>query len=169
MASGKIHDKFTKQITFPLSLTLAAVLFPIVGWLGSGIGFVLSYLGFSLQRVMTPDLDVDAGFYGFFLIQKNLGKLAAFFWRVFWYPYARFLPHRGFFSHSPLFSTLFRMIYLFIIPSVVVIYFTGFNVFFYWDFWIYFGYGIICADLGHLLLDYLPDFREWYQSTIDGD
>jgi uncharacterized metal-binding protein len=153
-------------LTIPFSTVLAGILFPIVGWLGALIGFILSCVGFSLQRVMTPDLDVNNGFYGFFLIRKRFGNLAAGLYQVYWKPYALILPHRGLWSHGAVISTLFRMLYLFI-PIIMLGYFLGYNLFYWWDWWIYLSYGVIIADLGHICLDYIKPFDEWYSSTID--
>ena len=115
---------------------------------------------------MTPDLDVNNGFYGFSLIRKRFGNLAANLYQVYWKPYAIILPHRGLWSHGAVISTLFRMIYLFI-PIIVLGYFLGYNLFYWWDWWIYLSYGVIIADLGHICLDYIKPFDEWYSSTID--
>jgi uncharacterized metal-binding protein len=143
---------------------LAGILFPITGWLGSLISFILAFIGFNLQRICSPDLDVDAGFYGFFLTRKKLGNFFGKLYQAFWYPYALLFPHRGLFSHSPVLSSLLRLTYLFFIPIGLFLGLFHINLLYWWDWWIYLAYGVIIADLGHLALDFIPSFRNWYEN-----
>jgi hypothetical protein len=111
---------------------------------------------------MSPDLDVDGGFYGFFLIRKRFGNLASIIWEQYWKLYALKMPHRGAWSHSVLISSLIRIGYLFI-PILILGYFLGYNLLYWWDWWIYLSYGVIIGDLGHIALDYCKWFKIWYE------
>lgn len=60
-----------------------------------------------------PDLDqegVDSSEYA--IIKWTLG--VGFVWTALWYPYARLLRHRSFWSHFPLVGTLGRLAYLYV-------------------------------------------------------
>lgn len=128
------------------------------------IGLVACYLGFNFQRICTPDLDVDIGFYGFYLVRK-FNRIFGWLWEIYWKPYSLIVPHRSWISHFPFVSTTIRLVYSFW-PTILLIYFQ-IPIFYYWDWWLYFYIGMALADGGHILLDYFLPFRHWYESTID--
>jgi len=69
--------------------------------------------------VLSPDLDVDRGSISHRIVKRSAGYLIGFAWRLFWYPYARIMPHRSWWSHMPIFSTIFRVAYLFAVPVLL--------------------------------------------------
>lgn len=74
--------------------------------------------------VLSPDLDVDGGFIGMAHLRRIgcVGGVLSGLWRVYWYPYAKIIPHRSHISHSVLFGTLLRVFYL-IFPLLVANFF----------------------------------------------
>lgn len=77
-----------------------------------------------LGVILSPDLDVDSGSIGNFVIRKRLGVFAEKIWRGFWRGYSKSFKHRGFASHFPVFSTFVRLSYIYfwviLIPHVIV-------------------------------------------------
>jgi uncharacterized metal-binding protein len=69
--------------------------------------------------VLTPDLDVDRGSISHRIVKRSAGLLIGFAWHLFWYPYSRIMPHRSWYSHMPVFSTFFRVVYLFALPALL--------------------------------------------------
>ena len=69
--------------------------------------------------IINPDLDVQTGNRGFRVVHKTGGPLIGQIWRLFWYPYARWLipRHRHPLSHLPILGTLIRLAYLFLVPA----------------------------------------------------
>jgi uncharacterized metal-binding protein len=68
---------------------------------------------------ITPDLDVDRGYWLDGWVRKNLGGIAAWIWEMFWYPYRRSLKHGSPLSHAPVVSTYGRIEYVYIILIVI--------------------------------------------------
>jgi len=160
MSSGKVHDYFTNQLKYPVSLFLGIILYPLVGLIGSIMAIIFCWLGCNYQRIATPDLDINNGFYGFFLLRKKF-PILALIWEYYWKIYALIIPHRSKLSHFPVISSLIRFIY--ILPLLFPLWWT-FNI--VWDWWLYFLIGIILMDLGHIILDYVYWFRFWYEDII---
>ena len=83
-------------------------------WLAVGLAPVspAAALGCLSGVLLSPDLDVDAGYYGLHVIRTIWGEAGADVWRAFWLPYAKIMPHRSIASHFPLFSTAVRLGYV---------------------------------------------------------
>lgn len=94
--------------------------------------------------IVQPDLDVDNGYYGLFVL-SNTKKGIERLWHLYWQPYARLLKHRSFFSHAPLIGTLGRLLYggWFLIPILLL-----------WVGTSYFVTAIIAFDTLHWILDW---------------
>lgn len=104
MPNGKIHALMT--------VGGAAVLAGGLWLAGLPVEQAALYGGGTLAGlVLTPDLDVDGGCFAFYAVRWALGKPAAWVWRVFWWPYAKLVPHRSWASHS-LAGTFIRLAYL---------------------------------------------------------
>lgn len=71
-------------------------------------------------------------------------------WVMYWMPYAWVMPHRSFFSHFPVVSTIIRDLYI-LLPVVAVLYY------FYFDLY----------EVGNIVLPYLTCFILG-QSMSDG-
>jgi len=75
-------------------------------------GLVTGYLtGCLASLVITPDLDMINHTAAHRHIRHFYRPLAAL-WRLIWPPYAIAIPHRSFFSHFLLASTIGRLVYL---------------------------------------------------------
>ena len=114
MSAGYVHTKAS------LMLAGGFVLGTVISWDITN----LQYVAGSLIGVMiTPDLDVDAGFSGDKYIRNSLGWFAERIWKVIWYFYRRSLKHGGELSHFPIISTIGRILYLFglfiVLPHVI--------------------------------------------------
>lgn len=70
--------------------------------------------------LLSPDLDVDTGYYGLHVIRAIWGEAGAAVWRAFWLPYAKIMPHRSIASHFPLVSTAVRLGYV-LLPMLAII------------------------------------------------
>ena len=108
MPSGIVHAR----ATIVLSALVLALYRPFQDAL-------LMALGCLIGTVLTPDLDVDTGHYGFYIIRKRFGRTAATLWKWYWWQYARLTVHRGWLSHFPVISTIIRFSYLFL-PFLLV-------------------------------------------------
>ena len=108
MATGRIHTKVSVATSFALIFS-----FPIVGF-----NSILLALGALNGVLVSPDLDVDNGYIGNFYLRKYLGRWADKLWGVYWYAYARLMPHRSTFSHKPFLGTLIRYVYM--APVIVI-------------------------------------------------
>ncbi|HPH95371.1 MAG TPA: DUF2227 family putative metal-binding protein [Anaerolineaceae bacterium] len=112
MADGKLHAA--------VSVILA----------GSGqalqqIASVTSYqamafsLGALLGIILTPDLDLVGGSISQRQVRKSTGNIIGLIWAMLWYPYAKLLGHRSFWSHTPIIGTIIRIIYVFGLPLLL--------------------------------------------------
>ena len=109
MPSGRTHAVITSAAAF--SLTVAAPAYVPA----HGLSSLAIIPGCALGVLLTPDLDVPGPTYSVYQIRRLAGKaehFAVFLWRLLWLPYARLIPHRSYWSHFPVFSTLLRLAYL---------------------------------------------------------
>lgn len=70
--------------------------------------------------LLSPDLDHDSGYIGYWYIRKVGGKIGELYWHALWRPYTQVVKHREPLSHFPVISTVFRLIYL-LIPSIIIL------------------------------------------------
>lgn len=100
--NGKVHHA--------VNLVTATTLISLTVFAGGGVKEVVCVTAGSIGGVIvTPDYDLDKGLPRNFI--GNLpfvGKL----WRWFWWPYAKLVKHRSFISHSFVFSTIGRVVYI---------------------------------------------------------
>lgn len=105
MASGKEHFESNKRL-----LIAGAVLIPIFT---VNPFYGLSWIiGCTLGMFIHPDWDVNHPTYPNAVIKKKFGSIVA---KVYWFvqlPYAKLIPHRSWVSHSPILSTIIRMVYI---------------------------------------------------------
>lgn len=104
MSTGRIH--LQSSLILAASFSGAALILNDVRLLECAGG---AFLGV----ILSPDLDVDSGSIGNFVIRKRLGVFAEKVWRGFWRGYSRSFKHRGFASHFPIFSTFVRVTYIY--------------------------------------------------------
>jgi len=117
MASGFQH-KQASIAAAPIAGVAAAIIFQDV------LFGTLVFVGCLLGIILTPDLDLLPE-----LDNWNVSGL----WKLYWYPYARMIPHRGDVSHIPLLGTAVRLVYL-LMPftiAAMVLQFQGIPVLFY--------------------------------------
>ncbi len=120
-------------------------------------------VGAVVGTAITPDYDFEKN-----LPKHMIGRipLLGYVWNLYWLPYARVVKHRSFFSHSPIASTTFRLLYLWLGVTAILYLFdliTGTSTWGYSlnlfaengnpQFWLYL-FGAWCVqDMTHLLLD----------------
>lgn len=101
MPGHKTHER--------VGLLCTPLLFPLTQWLhlsiDQSIFFSITYL--VANYFITPDLDTDSMPY------HRWGLF-----RIFWWPYKRYIPHRSWLSHSSIISGTLRFLYL-LLPFVV--------------------------------------------------
>lgn len=153
MPSGNVHNAATSSIIIAVSASHFVIKEP------KDLGLVA--IGLGLGFLLSPDLDVDGGFIAFGKLKRIpvVGRLLASVWRIAWYPYALLMPHRSFLSHFPIFSTLIRYCYLFLVAYAISFLFrydeqllawitvVGFRT------WLLILYGNTLADSSHWIMD----------------
>lgn len=151
MADGTVHNGITEQTA--VILTLGTVF--ITGSVTAGIAICLGTLS---GKPLTPDLDI--------LPQTkrwNTQTIPKRLWRLYWKPYAYFIPHRHPLSHAPVIGTFFRVCYLFPILAIFLLIgeavglpvLTAVSLGSKWLFFVFsYAYlGLNCADLMHWIID----------------
>jgi uncharacterized metal-binding protein len=117
--------------------------------------FLVSY-GCLIGIVVTPDLDVETGNYGFHVMRTLFGDFVGTLWKYYWWPYGKVIPHRSWISHFPGVSTLFRFLYL-SWPVFLVLWTINqeirLNI---WLLWVFLGMALV--DALHIILDILSSF-----------
>ena len=127
MPGGKFHDYIWKKLSFVPVITFFLIFLVLeytlvyvypyscigkhcfTNSLLVSIGIPLGYL---LGRVVTPDMDMIGITKTEWDILRK-GKLLGVFFVMYWMPYAYLVSHRSFLSHSYIFSSFIRMIYMF--------------------------------------------------------
>lgn len=102
MSSGRIHS--AASLGAAISVGTSWVAFR---YLGSNP--IPVSVGIVLQIVMSPDQDVDAGYIGDYYMRK---LWLGWWWKLLWNPYKLIVKHRSFLSHSIIFGTANRILYL---------------------------------------------------------
>lgn len=105
MPSGKVHAACSAALSgVALGATFA------LG--GENVPLALaSAAGCLLGIPLTPDLDQEnLGMSERWIIKHTLGL--GYLFVMFWYPYARLIPHRSPWSHLPIVGTLGRLLYM---------------------------------------------------------
>ena len=102
MATGQQHDKATKICSLVFGVCIGIYLDIQTGVYG-GIAFAIGGLWLS------PDLDTES---------KPLKRWGIF--KIIWFPYRKLIKHRSFISHSPIIGTLIRLIYLYVISTLII-------------------------------------------------
>ncbi len=113
MPNGNIHNLSTTALAVTLPVAVFAA-----GILPAGRVVALS-VGCLAGLLLSPDLDIDKGNISYRIIRRSMGCLPGLLWKLFWMPYARFIPHRSWMSHGPIVGTLLRLIYLFGAPALL--------------------------------------------------
>lgn len=147
MSTGKQHalaSLVTASVTSVLGFLSGEPLLAVGTAAGAVSGILLS-----------PDLDVDQYTYSDYTVRRFAGELAAWGWRLLWFPYRKLIPHRSWLSHAPLLGTAGRVGYVGL--------FVGFLL--GWDFtfvrqnlpfWMSWLAGLMLADVVHYAMDGLP-------------
>ena len=146
MPDGKTHAMLTATAGTVVAITMLRHGFSATEVILVSEGCIASFF-------LNPDLDVDGGNIGYSWIDKYFGKFAGIAWRAVWWPYAVLMPHRSFWSHAPVVSTLLRVTYWYI-AYVLVAKVLGLAVYvptqdqIQW--WLF---GLILSDSLHFLAD----------------
>jgi uncharacterized metal-binding protein len=104
--------------------------------------------------IISPDLDVDEGFIGLAHLRRVgcVGNVLSGFWRAFWYPYSKLVPHRSHISHSIFFGTVARVGYL-VLP-ILLANFLGLPLVIPQWFGMWF-IGLCLSDALHIFMDWM--------------
>ncbi|RUM60932.1 MAG: metal-binding protein [Persephonella sp.] len=170
MPSGNTHE-FFNMVSLPVVLTALQPegLLPFI----AGYLFSTFYL--------SPDMDLPHS-----KPSKRWGSL-----KIIWVPYQSFVSHRSLISHSPVISSVIRLLYL-LLPlflTILIIFKVIDEVFFegglsvilqqdigilnieteifFKNLIFYFAYGVIIGDLLHLLLDFSVSFLKGMKKRIN--
>ena len=167
MPSGRTHAKATLILT--AAATAAAPLYAsFLGW--ESLALIPGCL---VGLVVHPDHDTNYGTYSLRLIYDRLGALPALMWTMIWRPYGLLVRHRSVISHSLIFGTVLRLLYLGVIfgalasPLLALFLLAGYGeilgrVFFAaftWPGSWYAFWGLVLADGLHLLMDWIGGWR----------
>ena len=106
MSDGKTHATATTALVFPVAMTSMLLMphDPLSGAIIGGIGCLTGL-------IIDPDLDIENITRSEWQVIKRFW-IFGMLWVVFWYPYARAIPHRSPLSHWPLIGTAGRVFYL---------------------------------------------------------
>lgn len=149
MADGRTHGRAT-GIVAPLVGIVAglATVNPLIG--------LLTAIGCLFGLFVDPDLDVD-GLTASERRALRLVRLPGWLWVVFWYPYAKLIPHRHWLSHWPIIGTAIRVAYL-LVPLSLLVFLVN-PLAFSWMMWGLFWagpwlfIGLAASDIAHWILD----------------
>jgi uncharacterized metal-binding protein len=103
--------------------------------------------------LLSPDHDLsENGNVTHSLVRNDFGDTLWLIWSIMWYPYGRLITHRHFLSHTPVVSTIIRVMYVGLLPYIVVqlldIDITIFDILFaYWF------VGLCVSDTLHWIFD----------------
>ncbi|RMF46735.1 MAG: hypothetical protein D6755_06230 [Anaerolineae bacterium] len=148
MPNGKVHATatvITAAVSTPILLTLTTPPHAL-SWAG----------GCLCGLILTPDLDLERPTKSHAIVRHSAGRGWMLVWFLFWYPYARLLPHRSPWSHAPVIGTLLRVAYLALLPMLGM---------FLWHREPYLPHlspavlwalgGLMCVDALHALMDWV--------------
>ena len=157
MSAGCVHQK--ASVILAASFLLGSLT------LGPGVEYAAGAL---IGIMLTPDLDVDAGYLGNKIIRNKIGVWAEKIWDALWYFYRKSLKHGSELSHFPVVSTLFRLTYLYFSLLVIPYLILSLIVPGAWDIWSELAWwielgakhyrvilGLMGSDLIHWALDTL--------------
>ena len=147
MPNGHTHTTATlvAAATTPLGLLAFGASLPNAGAYA---------LGCLAGILLTPDHDVDEGNISMFLIRRLFGRVTAWLWQAFWFPYAIIFRHRSFWSHGPVIGTLIRLAYIGI-WIVAAIAFFKLPLPSWSPLWIWAFAGLVVSDTLHAAMDWL--------------
>lgn len=113
MPSGRVHALATTLAAATVSPALVILAAQPVD---SALAFAA---GCMAGLLLTPDLDVDHRTKSYKVVRRSFGRVLAEVWYWFWQPYARLLPHRSPWSHTPILGTILRLAYLLFVPMIL--------------------------------------------------
>jgi uncharacterized metal-binding protein len=145
MPSGLVHTRTSIVLSAVVPILLDV---PLPDRIAFAVGSLLGI-------IISPDLDVDIGFYGLYVIRRYAGRFPAWLWRIYWLPYSKLVPHRAFFSHFPLFSTAGRILYL-CVPFLCLLALFGANLGIVFSFLVDIRWllaGLVVSDAVHAVMD----------------
>lgn len=138
MPSGKIHS----QDSIIIATGIAA--FSIA----NSLDFIPSAIGALTGIILSPDLDQDDLTISELSIIRKAPAIGWLFY-LYWFPYAKIIPHRHWSSHWPVVGTLGRILYL--TPLWYALSYFQFDLY-NLRYWLI---GLALSDLAHWLRDSL--------------
>jgi len=162
MATGKTHQRITKQLVIPCSVIVVYTLRDVVDLKTNLLYSIFIAFGILSGLFIHPDLDLLET-----SIRSKLRTNNMFYkyWYIRWYKYSLIASHRGVISHSILLSTLLRMLYIFpesallFILIAKLLYFDQSAIFIF-TLYIMWGVGLLISDLGHIMTDYIYSYTK---------
>ena len=161
MPDGRSHARATIALAAVTALTVSqvdavTVSFTAQGWINSATLQPSQWItaGVAVGVLVTPDLDLDAGFYSNYLLRRLpvVGDVLERVWSLYWRPYAKVAKHRSIMSHSFAVSTAIRAAWL--APA-----FLWLSSGILWQVLL----GMMLADALHIALDLLTEFRDGWR------
>lgn len=143
MADGRAHAIASVILSGPVFLAGVAI-DPKVGMAASA--------GCLCGILLTPDLDQEGiSAAEWQIVKKTFG--VGFLWLMFWWAYAKFIPHRHWASHTPIVGTLGRLAYM-ALAMICLFWLTGWSVP-HIPLWLAGGFvmGLIVSDTAHWVMD----------------
>ena len=169
MSNGKTHDDLNRIIALPVSVVMFLFFYIFTNELFYSFTISLTlYIGIQLQRFFTPDTaDIDNATYSNYLIgliDPYLERL----YRIILHPFKISIPHRHWLSHGLFIGTFIKLLYIVVLTFPLMM-FSWYQLFwkyiiYYYDYSIIFIIGIVVGDIGHLSLDFIPLFRNIFES-----
>ena len=151
MPSGKIHSISNIVVAVSGSATMFLLQRGGEATLGVATGAVIGIL-------VGCDNDVDGGNIADYIIRRYTGNIVEVAWDSTWLLYRKICRHRGFMSHFPVTSTIFRILYLaafyFLISTPLGWLSRHIQIDWAWLLWWAFV-GLVLADTAHWALDEL--------------
>lgn len=114
MPDGLTHTKATLAVSGVVLTGLVVANAPLPAVFAGAAGALSGVL-------LSPDLDVDDGYYGLHVLRRTLGPFSSWLWRTIWSPYAKVMSHRSYLSHFPVLSTILRVVYLYFWYQAIVL------------------------------------------------
>lgn len=156
MADGRTHDQLTSSFTVLLPVAVAGFYYNTSpDKLPQVVG--LAFLACQLQRIYSPDVDVDSGYYGLHIANIMLGNVLGYIWEILIWP-LRWFRHRSIWTHGIFIGSLIRLAYLYLLYFIfslpvphLFIPVTLHNLEYVLIFYIVFSF----CDFGHWILDFV--------------
>lgn len=104
MPNGKTHAKITTVVSVLIPMAAISYGVPV-------LSSIVMCIGATLGLAINPDLDLSENRVRND-VRHPVRNIIKTIWDLYWFPYGRLIHHRSLVSHSPIFGTLIRSIYM---------------------------------------------------------